>query len=941
MGHFDQRAEIVGRAAELESLADFVDAAVPFFVFFIEGEAGVGKSTLWRAGVAMARARHQQVLACVPAEAEARFSYAALGDLLDSMPDSAFAGLPAPQRRALEVALLRVESDDPVDERAVAVGFLAALRTLARSTPVVVAVDDAHWLDIPSARVLAWALRRLDERVRALICHRSGVSGTVRASVERDVDAVRLNRLVLDQISPATLRRLLMIKLGTAPPRGVLARVHQAAAGNLFHAVEIARALNARDDSPAPGEPLPVPASLMELVGQRVAELPVWTRNALLAAAALRSPTRELIQAMDRRRQVPRVLDPAERADLISMDGDRLRFVHPLVASAVYAGAAPQARREMHRRLARIVGTAEERARHLALAADGPSEAVAAALDDAASSARVRGAPDAAAELCEFAAAATPPDRPDARRRRRTDAAEHHFVAGDRQRARLLLERVLPDCRPGRERARVLRLLGELRYHDDSFPEAARLLRLARDEAGADPADVDAAALAAIECNLAYVTHTHEGMPVADAHAQAALAGARRLGEPGLLAEALAVATVMTFIRGRGIDDPAIERALAMEDVTRRVPAPMRPSVIHAILMIWTGRPGAARTSLAALRDRLLERGDETALPIVAFTFALEACARGAIAEAGRHAAEGLAAADRVGTAILRAHALTAQAAADAYAGRVPAALQAAEQAAALFDRVGCRRWASWPRSVLGFAYLSTDDAPAAARVLRPLVDSLEADGIGEPAAAPFLPDALEALIAIGDLETADATLRWFERQGNINVQPWVAAVGNRCRGLLLAARGDVDDALGALERALVAHEKLPLPVDHARTLLALGRLQRRANRRRAAHQTLERAVAIFEEVGSGQWAELTRAELTRLGLRRPAGTGLTPREEQVARRAATGATNREIAADLCMSAKTVEANLARVYRKLGIRSRAQLGALMSERRGTPDARTP
>jgi DNA-binding CsgD family transcriptional regulator len=926
VGRFNERADIVGRDAELESLSAFLDAP-DVLALSIEGDAGVGKSTLWRSGVATARSRRHQVLACASAEAEASFSYSALGDLLDPVPASVLAELPAPQRHAVEVALLRAEADAPVDERAVAVAFLSTLRLLARSAPVTVAVDDAHWLDAPSARVLASALRRLDdERVRVLISARTGVAATVGADLERDLGAARVQRLSVGQISLAALHRLLINNLGAAPPPRVVLRIQRATAGNLFHALEITRALNSRDDPPAPGEPLPVPTSLRELVRRRAAELPTGTQEALLAASALTNPTRELIQALDRRREVGRVLAPAEQADLITVDGDRVHFLHPLIASAVYAGTAPRRRRELHGRLARLVVNGEERARHMALAADGPNEPVAAVLDAAAAAARVRGAPDAAAELCELAGDATPPNRPDARRRRRTDAAEHHFVAGERHRARLLLEQILPECPAGRERARVLRLLGELRFHDDSFPEAARLLRLARAEA-----EDDLPTLAAIECDLTYVTHTHEGVPVAAEHAEAALAAATRLGEPGLLAEALAVAAVVGFMLGKGIDEPGLERAMALEDVTRRVPAPTRPSVIYATLMFWTGRPGPARASVETLRDRLIERGDETALPILAFILTFDACARGAIAEAERHATEGVEAADRVGTDILRAHALTARAVTDAYAGRTDSGRQAAEQAATLFEKVGCRRWATWPLSVLGFIHLSADDAPAASRVLGPLLESLAADGIEEPAAASFLPDAIEALTATGDLETADATLHWFERQAAAEVQPWVAATGRRCRGLLLAARGDVSGGIVELERALAAHAHLPHPVEHARTLLVLGRLQRRANRRRAARETLEFALGIFDELGAAQWASLTRAELSRLGLRRPAGAALTPREEQIARRAAAGATNREIAADLYISAKTVEANLARAYRKLGIHSRAELGALMGE----------
>jgi DNA-binding CsgD family transcriptional regulator len=156
-----------------------------------------------------------------------------------------------------------------------------------------------------------------------------------------------------------------------------------------------------------------------------------------------------------------------------------------------------------------------------------------------------------------------------------------------------------------------------------------------------------------------------------------------------------------------------------------------------------------------------------------------------------------------------------------------------------------------------------------------------------------------------------------------------------RCGGLLLAARGDQEGALAALRQALQQHERAPRPIELARTLLALGQVQRRANQRRDARETLERAQAMFEQLGANQWATRARGELARLGLRRKAGAELTPTELQVAEHAASGMTNREVAGALFISPKTVEANLARVYRKLGISSRAQLGRQMAERART------
>jgi DNA-binding CsgD family transcriptional regulator len=205
----------------------------------------------------------------------------------------------------------------------------------------------------------------------------------------------------------------------------------------------------------------------------------------------------------------------------------------------------------------------------------------------------------------------------------------------------------------------------------------------------------------------------------------------------------------------------------------------------------------------------------------------------------------------------------------------------------------------------------------------------------GEPSTAPSLPDEGEALIAINELSLAESLLDGFQSRSEALDRAISLAPALRCRGLLLAALGDREGALAALRQALAQHELAPRPIDEARTLLVLGQIHRRANQRRAAGDTLERALAIFERLGARQWAERARAEIARLGLRRKAGNELTPTELQVAQQASSGMTNREIAAALFISPKTVEANLARVYRKLGISSRAQLGRQMAERERT------
>jgi DNA-binding NarL/FixJ family response regulator len=187
-------------------------------------------------------------------------------------------------------------------------------------------------------------------------------------------------------------------------------------------------------------------------------------------------------------------------------------------------------------------------------------------------------------------------------------------------------------------------------------------------------------------------------------------------------------------------------------------------------------------------------------------------------------------------------------------------------------------------------------------------------------------------LIHLGRLDEAEPLIEALERNGRRLDRAWMLAVGARCRGMVLAAHGDLDDASRAVETAMAEHERLPMPFERARTQLILGRLQRRLGHRDAATKTLQAALESFEHLGTPLWADRASAELARadVGSRAPAG-GLTPTEQQVAELAASGMKNRDVAAALFISPKTVEVNLARIYRKLGIRSRAELGRLMAD----------
>ena len=258
----------------------------------LEGEAGIGKTTLWSQGLVSSAARRQRVLRCRPGERETQLAYAALGDLLSEVPDAALADLPAPQRRALEVALLRAEPEGEQSlQRAVGLGLLGVLRALADDAPTVIAIDDAQWLDRPSESALAFVARRLEDERLGFFCVRRGDGADVPLELDRALAGARFGRLTLADLDAGELELLLRTDLGAPLSRRTLERVRRAAGGNLFFALEIGRALAVRGGSLDPAEELPIPANLLELVRDRLELMPPGARAAAQVASALSRPT--------------------------------------------------------------------------------------------------------------------------------------------------------------------------------------------------------------------------------------------------------------------------------------------------------------------------------------------------------------------------------------------------------------------------------------------------------------------------------------------------------------------------------------------------------------------------------------------------------------------------------------------------------------------------
>src|SRR5215831_3190181 len=499
----------------------------------LEGAAGIGKTTVWAAGAALAAGRGYTVLSCRPAESEARLSFAALGDLLGGVLEEAVAGLPPPQRRALEVALLLADpAGSPPEQRAVCVAFLGVLRGLAASGPVVVAVDDLQWLDVPSAAAVEFAVRRLaGERAGLLASARIEGRGEAAPAAGMDLPAGRLTRLRIGPLPLGAFESALRASAGAGLSRLTIRRLFDASGGNPFYGLELARALQRAGAEPLPEDPLPVPGDLRGVLGARLAALPAGARDVLLVAACLRSPTATMLEQASGP-AAPACLQAAAGHGVVGVEGDRVRFTHPLLASAIYSAAPPGRRREVHRRLGEIAPTVEERARHLALSAGGPDEHVAAALEQAAHAAAARGAPEVAAELAELAATLTPQDRLPARWRRRVDAGGYLFRAGDTARARRDLEALVAEMPAGRDRAEALLVLATIVSYDVGEPVATSMLEQALGEASASRV-----LQARIHIEIAKLSVSD--LSYAARHAEAGLALAQLAGDPGLAREVL------------------------------------------------------------------------------------------------------------------------------------------------------------------------------------------------------------------------------------------------------------------------------------------------------------------------------------------------------------------------------------------------------------------
>ncbi len=894
---------IIGRDAELAAVEAFLDRPVEGLrALVLEGGAGIGKSTIWQAGVAAAGKRSFRVLVSRPAEAERTLPYVVLGDLFAQAESGDLDKLENPRRRAFESALLRAEADLPVDPRALGVAIVTLMMTFSGTRPLVLAIDDDQWMDASSAATLGFALRRSrDQPVLILVSRRVG--DVAAATAEEWMGGAEIIRLRVGELSVGAIQALVRDRLDVSFPRPTLLRLHEASGGNPFYALELARA-RTMDPTRDLIAPFAVPPTLERLVAARLDSLDASTSRAILLIAAHGRMPIGTLHALE----VPSsLLEPALDARVIESARDVVSFSHPLLASAIYQRTSGAERRAAHLRLATALDDPVDRGRHLALASDEPNNSLAASLESAALVARDRGMPLAAAELAEHSTRFTPTDAPGDRHRRAIAAARAHMEAGEGGRARTLAAEVVARASAGAQRAEGLVLESEL---EDVGPAVA-LLEEALIEAAGIPA-----LEAAIHAGLADAGRATKGSAWAEHHAREALQLAERLEDGALRARALAMLAQSDFEHGVSQAFEHVEQAHLL---ATSLADPNRVSwadEMMGLALTFSGDYERAREWLLSVFGYWRDR-DEQVRSVLTWLLALAEVWAGRWSSASEYAAQvrdislqyGEAPTDHLSPALIALH-----------RGQIEAARDHSQRALSLAEG----HLLPQHIAILGVCDLWSG-SPAAA-----VVNFIEAEqtadlrGWHEPNMRWWRAEYAEALLQVGRLDDATRlVLEWETAAARLGRQR-VLAQAVRIRGLIAAALGDVPTALALLEKAADRHESAGDPFNCGRALLALGGVRLRARQKRTAREALEAAITRFEALGATGWAATARGELARVGGRERI-EGLSPSEMRVAELVAEGRTNREIAAALFLGERTVAGHLTHVYAKLGIRSRTEL----------------
>ncbi|KKD03880.1 helix-turn-helix transcriptional regulator [Streptomyces sp. WM6386] len=896
----------------------------------LHGPAGIGKSTVLRALAAENGGAARTVLRCSATESESHLPFLALADLLGLVLDEVSGKLPAAQLTALESALTgRGESTLQRDGLALRLAVLSALRALAAEGPVLIVADDVQWLDSASAELLGFAARRLGETpVRMLSAVRTEgqeYDRHLRASPP-DTLALRVNPLTRTQVS-----ELLGHRGYTGLPRSTVRDIHRTSGGNPLFALELGRALSENPTSPRPGEPLPVPTSLRALVLNRLEMLSDEARRTLLVASAGARPTPALLRAAGRENAEAETAQAAALGLLATEpEGPAVRFAHPLISAALYAEAPAHERRAAHAALSEAASDPIERARHLALATTGTDPRTANSLAEAAALARDRGAPSVAASLGLLAARHTPPDGtpdPDARR---LQAAEDAITAGELDLARDIARDVLTRATVPADRVRAWIIVIDTAGHamtevDSVFPQALA-------DAGEDPK-----LLALIHYQLTWRALLVDGdfdQAREEAAHSAALAAqaADRYNELMALAFQAQIETLMGHP-----DAPAtIKRALKEPQDPRVACHHNGAGYSRFRWLIMSDQLSEARTTVTALLREVQRRGSVESEVHFLRGVAETELRSGHCGRALDLARESLMLARDTGIGEVASAVLTSLC--EASGGDVERALELAREAVEHAERDGDQMYVSRGLAALGYAQLVAGDAEGTVRSLRRVRELEHGLGITDPARGRWQGDLAEALVRIGELREAQDVVDVTREQALRLGRESVLAVLDRAESLVRAARGEHEAALARLTSVQDRLAKLGYGLEEARTAFAVVQLRtglpRPASYDEAARLFRRcRALPWLRQVDAATAQPVVAPEQSAPVPTADALDGLASMERQVAALVMEGATNREIAARLFISVKTVEATLTRVYRKLGIRSRVDIVRLAAGRR--------
>jgi DNA-binding CsgD family transcriptional regulator len=918
--HQPDRAKVWARVKRLVTEGLHSDALL------VVGESGIGKSFVWSRGVTTARASGACVLTATAAEAESSMSYVVLGDLLKPVVDHVIGELPAPQRDALEIALLRSPATDrPPSVRLIAMALQTALSRCVGQSRLIVAIDDLQWVDPESQAVLAFALRRSgDMPIRALVTMRTSGpfdwSRDTSATTSPLLDAFRADQwATLSPLTRSAVRTLIKDRLGLTFSLGDSELICAATMGNPAWAIELAGAW-AREQR-RPGAPTPTPSSLHAMMIKRISALAPEVIDVLCVVSAMGRPT---VQAAARAleglvSEPARALDQAVAEGVVDKIDAGLLSTRPLLSAAAMKIVPLGRQQELFRRLVEVAESPEAKAHYMARTVDEstPDEVrqeVAAAFDEVVDHARSRSAIGHAARLAEQALRFSTPNAPEIDRRRIV-AARLHTESANFDRAvevladidftaleTPLLEQALP--------------MGAALHYLLSGPDDARAL-IARAESKHDP---DPRRLSLLHTLLAdrfygdFANRRH--------HARQALHYAEQVDPEGFRTYQACLQLIEVQVdEGNGLDEPLIERARNLEAHLPSLTMPFPVNIYRARGLIITDELAAAQDVLRTALANARAVADDLRIAVLCMALAeAQILAGDAIAAAGSLAesdeATEWAPGEPTHKALLRGRLMLADGCVDEVEGMVKEL-----------------NWADSPHRtrqmtahhLLGMVAAARGEHDRAVDLLGKARDAAESFGHHDTGARFRLDTELgEELVLAGRLDEARTIAQWLLAAGERGNRCTLRGVGHRISGLCAAAEGDLDSAHAQLTAAVAEHENSQLRPELGRSLLARARLDIGRHRRNHAMEDLHRAAPIFADGGFSSWRREARTELENAAGTEPRAA-LTAAERRVVEAVLAGATNRDAAHSLHLGIRTVESHLAAAYRKLGVRSRREL----------------